>query len=80
MKRRNGLAAAPPALIDHAFGADEKNRTSTPLREQASETCASTSSATSARVELLRILGTLANFKGIEASCGAGFAILENSC
>jgi hypothetical protein len=28
----------------------------------------------------LRILGTLANFKGIEASCGAGFAILENSC
>ena len=30
------------------FGADEKNRTSTPLREQASETCASTSSATSA--------------------------------
>jgi PLP dependent protein len=30
-------------------GADEKNRTSTALRQQASETCASTSSATSAR-------------------------------
>lgn len=29
--------------------ADEKNRTSTGLRPQASETCASTSSATSAR-------------------------------
>ncbi len=31
------------------IGADEKNRTSTALRQQASETCASTSSATSAR-------------------------------
>ena len=30
------------------IGADEKNRTSTALRQQASETCASTSSATSA--------------------------------
>ncbi len=31
--------------------ADEKNRTSTSLRPQASETCASTSSATSARAK-----------------------------
>lgn len=44
-------------------GADEKNRTSTPLREQASETCASTSSATSARAELSRILISLKLFK-----------------
>lgn len=45
------------------IGADEKNRTSTPLREQASETCASTSSATSAHGELTRIQATPLFFK-----------------
>ncbi len=34
--------------LDQNFGADERNRTSTGLLPQASETCASTSSATSA--------------------------------
>jgi hypothetical protein len=36
------------------LNADEKNRTSTSLRKQASETCASTSSATSAQKETIQ--------------------------
>ena len=50
-------------------GADEKNRTSTALRQQASETCASTSSATSARVELLRILIKVLKLKKARCVC-----------
>ena len=55
-KRAGSLTPdSPLSTHDCFFGADEKNRTSTALRQQASETCASTSSATSARVELLMI-------------------------
>ena len=46
---REKLSKALFAGKQDSNGADEKNRTSTASRQQASETCASTSSATSAR-------------------------------
>src|SRR5687768_14732093 len=42
------VSLTPDSRLTTFLGADEKNRTSTASRPQASETCASTSSATSA--------------------------------
>src|SRR3954447_20301021 len=64
-ERRSSLILQPSSLI--ISGADEKNRTSTASRQQASETCASTSSATSARFgRISRILIRRPKFKRLQ--------------